>query len=169
MALILCESLLGFISYNDNIYCVIIISSILWPWVVPVNVHNLFRARICGTGQLLQITPPTFLCELSNKIDQTLQWIESRSNGFNRARPNTNFNVQIFHDEILIQHNGANRDQKLKKQMDNWFQHSDFSQLKYQTSTHIYVQRATGIKKWTSGLITGNDERSSRVVAEAGR
>ena len=31
---------------------------------------------------------------------------------------------------------------------------------------HIYVQRATGIKKWTSGLITGNDERSSRVVAE---
>ena len=34
---------------------------------------------------------------------------------------------------------------------------------------HIYVQRATGIKKWTSGLITGNDERSSRVVAEAGR
>ena len=166
LAQILCECLLGSISYNDNIYFVIIISSILWPLVVPVNVHNLFRARICGTGQLLQITPPTFLCELSNKIDQTLQWIESRSNGFNRARPNTNFNVQIFHDEIQI---GANRDQKLKKQMDNWFQHSDFSQLKYQPSTHIYVQRATGIKKWTSGLITGNDERSSRVVAEAGQ
>ena len=120
-----------------TIYSVIIISSILLPRVVPVNVHNLFRARICGTGQLLQITPPTFLCELSNKIDQTLQWIESRSNGFNRARPNTNFNVQIFHDEMPIQHIGANRDQKLKKQMENWFQHSDFSQLKYQPSTHI--------------------------------
>ena len=39
----------------------------------------------------------------------------------------------------------------------------------YINPAHIYVQRATGIKKWTSGLITGNDERSSRVVAEAGR
>ena len=151
-----------------TIYSVIIISSILWPWVVPVNVHNLFRARICGTGQLLQITPPTFLCELSNKIDQTLQWIESRSNGFNRARPNTNFNVQIFHDEIPIQHIGANRNQKLKSRWITDFNIQIFHNWNINRA-HIYVQRATGIKKWTSGLITGNDERSSRVVAEPGR
>ena len=54
--------------------------------------------KFVGRDSCYKLLPPTFLCELSNKIDQTLQWIESRSNGFNSTQPNTN--VHIFHDKI---------------------------------------------------------------------
>ena len=81
----------GYISYVQEFFL-----AELWPLMLIIYSEPEF----VGRDSCYKLLPPTFLCELSNKIDQTLQWIESRSNGFNRAQTNTNFNVHIFHDKI---------------------------------------------------------------------
>ena len=94
---------------HNNLGLHFLCSRLFFGSVAAVNVDNLFRARICGTGQLLQITPPTFLCELSNKIDQTLQWIESSSNEFNRAQ------ISMFRFFTIKSQNFGRRDLKASK------------------------------------------------------